>query len=832
MFAKKVLIALSLPFIFSLTACGGDGGGGDADQNVVRDIFAVGDIVETKEDGGEVVGDVSTNDLGDNLSFALADGQSTQNGTITFNSDGTFSYTPNLDFFGSDSITYVATNTITGATSTAALTINVVNDFERLDEYGWELVWSDNFNTADAFDSSLWVGDNITVSGGSLKINAIDGQSNIVKGVQPINKGRIEAGVRTAAGVNAISAFKLVPITDIYDGDNALSLMLAEDGEMTAGAHYGLDRVSGVLMNERIIDTASDEFHIYAIEWGEKKIRWYIDDTHVYTVDTLNLWGYNQTGDDIVADTDGPFNQPMQIIFDVSAAAEDLPTQLLVDYVNVWACNPALEASIEECASREKSKISRSASDRIESVGAEKTIILEDGYKDPATKALISELHPLNWHYLDDVFALEASNDNVSDSDITWVTLEDEHNLVLDFVNASGPAAMGIAVLNDVADSVKSVELNGHNIALNFDLLVDSADSTTDSIIIKMESGDEGTNDLAAGQVSWSLDELTLDDWVSYSIPVTDFLNNPSAQLSLDPNNLTSLMTLEVNGGVHLQLDNISLGCINSEGCLQGPLALQTAAAPKADPIRIQAENFITQEGTGVEETTDEGGGENVAFVSSGDFVSYTFEAPAIGPYTVDYRVASKGGSSGFEMSLDGGLIHSQSIPDTGDWQNWVTVTSPEFELAAGVYTMQIDFVDEDQNLNWLQIQPPLGEVFVEAEDYDVVSGIDLEDTGDVGGGQNIGWIDQGDFIEYTVNIPSTGEYLIQYRVAGLWDTLGFENRIGGVLVDTHAMDSTGDWQNWVTQSSVINLIAGEQTMRFDFIDGPININWIRLTRQ
>jgi hypothetical protein len=824
MFAKKVLIALSLPFIFSLTACGGDGGGGDADQNVVRDIFAVGDIVETKEDGGEVVGDVSTNDLGDNLSFALADGQSTQNGTITFNSDGTFSYTPNLDFFGSDSITYVATNTITGATSTAALTINVVNDFERLDEYGWELVWSDNFNTADAFDSSIWVGDNIAVSGGSLKINAVDGQSNIVKGVQPINKGRVEAGIRTAVGINAISAFKLVPISDIYDGDNALSLMLAEDDEMTAGAHYGLDRVSGVLMNDDILATASDEFHIYAIEWGEKKIRWYIDGTHVYTVDTLNLWGYNQTGDDIVADSDGPFNQPMQIVFDVSAVAEDLPTQMMVDYVNVWACNSALEATIEECASKEKSKISRSASDRIESVGAEKTIILEDGYKDPATKALISELHPLNWHYLDDVFALEASNDNVSDSDITWVTLEDEHNLVLDFVNASGPAAMVIAT--------EGAELNGYNIALNFDLLVDSADTTTDSIIIKMESGNEGTNDLAAGQVSWSLDEITLDDWVSYSIPVTDFLNNSSAQLSLDPNNLTSLMTLEVDGGVHLQLDNISLVCINSEGCLQGPLALQTAAAPKADPIRIEAENFITQEGTGVEETADEGGGQNVAFVSSGDFVSYTFQAPAIGPYTVDYRVASNGGSNGFEMSLDGGLIHSQSIPDTGDWQNWVTVTSPEFELAAGVYTMQIDFVDEDQNLNWLQIQPPLGEVFIEAEDYDVVSGIDLEDTGDVGGGQNIGWIDQGDFIEYTVNIPSTGEYLIQYRVAGLWDTLGFENRIGGVLVDTQAMDSTGDWQNWVTQSSVINLIAGEQTMRFDFIDGPININWIRLTRQ
>ena len=41
MFAKKVLVALSLPFIFSLTACGGD-----ADQNVVRDIFAsITDII-------------------------------------------------------------------------------------------------------------------------------------------------------------------------------------------------------------------------------------------------------------------------------------------------------------------------------------------------------------------------------------------------------------------------------------------------------------------------------------------------------------------------------------------------------------------------------------------------------------------------------------------------------------------------------------------------------------------------------------------------------------------------------------------------------------------
>ena len=821
MMANKVRIALALPLIFSLAACGGKSGGGDADQNVVRDIFAVGDIVEAKEDGGAVIGDISTNDQGENLSFSLAQGQAMENGTLEFNGDGTFSYTPDEDFFGSDSVSYVALNDDTGATSTAMLTINVINDFERIEEYGWELVWSDEFNTTDFFDASLWLGENISVTGGSLKIDAVEGKTTVLKGINPINRGRIEANVRTAAGVDVMSAFKLVPVSDTYDGDNALSLMQAKGGIMTAGAHYGLEKVSGVLMNDELLATASDEFHNYAIEWGASKIRWYIDGTHVYTVDTLNLWGYNQVGEDIIADTEGPFNQDMQIVFELTAQGDDLPAQMLVDYINVYTCDASVEASVEECASKEKTKISRAASDRIESVGVEVTELFTDGHKDPVTEALISDLHPLSWHYTEDVVELTITPFN--EPEIKTLSVEDEHGLVLDFTSQLGTAAVGIGVA--------SAELNGRNIALNFDLMIDSEATDAENIKIKMESGDRNH-----GVVTWSLEDLTLDEWQSYSIPVTDFINNPAIELGieypLNPDNLTSLITVEADGAAHFQLDNINLNCINSEGCIQGPLALQTAAAPKADPIRYEAENYISESGTGLEDTTDEGGGQNVGFVSDGDFVSYTINAPGIGPYTLDYRVASNGGSEGFVMSLDGVPVHTQSIPDTGDWQNWITITSSEFELTAGVYTMQIDFIDENQNLNWLEIQPPITEFLVEAEDFDVQSGIDLEDTLDNGGGENIGWIDQGDFVEYTVNIPSTGEYLIEYRVAGLWDTLGLENTIGGVLVDTQAMDSTGDWQNWVTQSSVVELTAGEQTMRLDFIDGPININWIRLTRQ
>ena len=66
---------------------------------------------------------------------------------MVFNADGSFIYTPSADFFGTDSVSYVVTHTATGQTDTALLTIKVENDFELLEEYGWGLSWSDEFDT-------------------------------------------------------------------------------------------------------------------------------------------------------------------------------------------------------------------------------------------------------------------------------------------------------------------------------------------------------------------------------------------------------------------------------------------------------------------------------------------------------------------------------------------------------------------------------------------------------------------------------------------------------------------------------------------------------------
>ncbi|WP_141317248.1 Ig-like domain-containing protein, partial [Halomonas halmophila] len=73
-----------------------------------------------------VVGNDSDAD-GDDLSVALASGPT--NGSVTLDADGSLTYTPDSDFNGTDTFTYILTDA-DGATNTATVTINVgaVND--------------------------------------------------------------------------------------------------------------------------------------------------------------------------------------------------------------------------------------------------------------------------------------------------------------------------------------------------------------------------------------------------------------------------------------------------------------------------------------------------------------------------------------------------------------------------------------------------------------------------------------------------------------------------------------------------------------------------------
>ncbi|WP_083925226.1 Ig-like domain-containing protein [Flexithrix dorotheae] len=115
--------------------------------------------------------------------------------------------------------------------------------------------------------------------------------------------------------------------------------------------------------------------------------------------------------------------------------------------------------------------------------------------------------------------------------------------------------------------------------------------------------------------------------------------------------------------------------------------------------------------------------------------------------------------------------------------------------------------------------------------------GVDTQGTSDAGGGSNVGWVNSGEWLEYTVDVPQTGSYNISLRMArqpsgtsNLNILFGPESSNLTNVSGTVSIPSTGGWQLWTTTIvSGINLSAGVQIMRINMTGSGINFNWIEI---
>jgi chitinase len=126
----------------------------------------------------------------------------------------------------------------------------------------------------------------------------------------------------------------------------------------------------------------------------------------------------------------------------------------------------------------------------------------------------------------------------------------------------------------------------------------------------------------------------------------------------------------------------------------------------------------------------------------------------------------------------------------------------------------------------------------IQAENYSSQSGTQTEATTDSGGGSDIGYIANGDWLAFTGIDFGTGGNAVTARLASGASISGsvevHVDSLSNAAVATVAMSPTGGWQTWVSKTASMSSVTGVHTVYLEFTSGSAgdfaNINWFTFT--
>lgn len=198
---------------------------------------------------------------------------------------------------------------------------------------------------------------------------------------------------------------------------------------------------------------------------------------------------------------------------------------------------------------------------------------------------------------------------------------------------------------------------------------------------------------------------------------------------------------------------------------------------------------------------------------------------------------------AGFEISVDGNMIPITSIvldPDnsriihftvdhTFDFRQSIRISYAGDQILATDGTALNNFSLENVINNLPTFYQVPGRV--QAEGYFFQSGVQLENTSDIGGGENIGFLDPGDYLDYEIDVATSGTYQVDYRTAsetsdGAIELQLIDDEQNPVVLHSPSFALTGGWQTWTTTSESLELSAGRHKIRMLIKQAPFNVNW------
>lgn len=158
-----------------------------------------------------------------------------------------------------------------------------------------------------------------------------------------------------------------------------------------------------------------------------------------------------------------------------------------------------------------------------------------------------------------------------------------------------------------------------------------------------------------------------------------------------------------------LKISSITTGCSSGAQSLtlfQNVGVTNLTVPHRTIPGKIEAEDFVNNNGFSFETCTDTGAGENTSYAAVDKYLDYYVWVQNTGTYKMDFRISVNIASAQVAVLKDqnGSMVplKSVSFTQTGGWQNWQT-QSTTVSLTAGKNILRILSRTDGYNLNWLQ---------------------------------------------------------------------------------------------------------------------------------
>jgi hypothetical protein len=465
-------------------------------------------------------------------------------------------------------------------------------------------------------------------------------------------------------------------------------------------------------------------------------------------------------------------------------------------------------------------------------------------------------------------YAWATSDENATDSDFE-LYIDGQFDSVLPYMTSGSwnQFATGKVSIDLEAGKHTLRLINGSPTWVNFDYLQFTVPPQPYSALSRIEaeafwanSGVVVSNDIDSASNEEYVGSFDVDDWLEFdmSVPTTGtYYLTYSWATQADPGELSfsvdgasaATLSIENSGGWNVfdtetvpvnltegtrtvRISNVDVQWVNFDYIELSSTEPVVVIPAVVLPAKLEAEDYVDMQGV-----SDGGpsGNSSDLFVGDfhpGDWVEFKVEAPSTGTYYINYAWATGAAPGSFAISSDGNALGNLAVSTTANWDAFETAEQM-VTLNAGVQTLRVTNTDVDWvNLDYLTVTvQPVSSVpaILEAENFFLQDGLSVEPQSGNSVGAFVGGFDVDDWIEFRIDVPATGDYLLSYNFA-TGSSGSMDVYVDGYKTNTLNIVNSGDWNKFRSYSQVISLSAGIQDIRISNASvGWVNFDSIEL---